>query len=750
MAKAVRWKIEFVSNIEKTKYRIDIYAEQDGTWSGVTQLLGGPQPFVTEENKSDDFFTPVRSQTGNIQVCTAIPAGGTLSLDDILPANNIDHPVRLVSIAANNAETIEWQGFLSCEAYSQSYTSIPQILTLPVISVLEAMDSVQADTEHLSGLKTVVATINNIMETFIAKADVSYFTQYYVPSVACGRNILSKKIDNTVLFDKKEYNNENSTTYIVDGISLKECLRRIAAYMGWCVRENNISLFFMAANETSGYNRHSRQGQITPSGIVITWMSDINDTSVATSDIASMQWRGIDHKRNVRQGAKSVALAAKLEKYNLNIEIPDCPVGSLVEMYRQLWYRYGNGDWLYMLANSNATAYSNMSVAYYAAVGGLTGNNWGYNNYDQSSISQLLDHIAVGPNSSVEYVWRLGHNGTWWYAGAFLCKYDWESTGTATAHDTSNALYCAFLPLSLSIGSSSIALESDFDPSQVGAIFSIDSVVNFRVSNGYIKLFANSDTIYWYDTFEGQTVTHSNNINDDWAIALELSIGNNWWNGSSWQSSQCYFFARMTGGGFKSNWDESMSITKTDGLLIPITSSMQGVVKFKIWPMASNLASDGTTQSAHSSIVEMIFSQLNVDHVIPDNSNLTDRSKNHYFRLLGTNFSDEVSVDTELASSLNNLPSPSLIMNSDTEPMTELSYGTESRRPEVDLLNRLAAYYGAARQTLELKVKHPTAAALPLLKLNGISPDTKKYLPLAESRDWIADVATLTCFETPE
>ena len=744
MSKAVKWQIPFVSTIEKTKYRIDIYAE--GYSGNPIQLLGGPQPFVTEENKSDDFFTPVRSQTGNIQVCTAIPAGGTLSLDDILPANNIDHPVRLVSISGNT-ETIEWQGFLSCEAYSQSYTSIPQILTLPVISVLEAMDSVQADTEHLSGLKTVVVTINDIMETFIAKADVSYFTQYYVPSVACGRNILSKKIDNTVLFDKKEYNNENSTTYIVDGISLKECLRRIAAYMGWCVRENNISIFFMAANETSGYNRHSRKGRITPIGPVITWMSDLNDTSVATSDIASMQWRGADHKRNVRQGAKSVAVVAKLEKYNLNIEIPYCPVGSLVEMYRQLW----GEDWLYLLANSNSTAYSNMSVAYYAAVGGLTGNNWGYNNYAQSSLSEVLDHMAVGPNSSAVYMWSLLHNGATWCAGAFLCKYDWENTGTATAHDTSDALYCTFFPLSIAASSSVLVLDPDFDPSQVSAIFSINSVVRFRASNGYIKLSANSDTIYWYDAYMvGQTVTHSSNVNDEWGIALELSIGSMWWNGSSWQGSQCYFFARMTGGGFKSNWDESMSITKTDGLLIPISSSLQGVVTFKIWPMASNLASNGTTQFAHSSIMEMIFSQLNVEHIIPDNSNLTDRSENHYFRLLGTNFSDEISVDTDLASSLNNLPSPSLIMNSDTEPMTELSYGSESRRPEVYLLNRLAAYYGAARQTLELKVKHPTAAALPLLKLNGISPDTKKYLPLAESRDWIADVATLTCFETPE
>ena len=73
---------------------------------------------------------------------------------------------------------------------------------------------------------------------------------------------------------------------------------------------------------------------------------------------------------------------------------------------------------------------------------------------------------------------------------------------------------------------------------------------------------------------------------------------------------------------------------------------------------------------------------------------------------------------------------------------------TVLRRPEVDLLNRLAAYYGAARQRLELEVAHPTAAPLPLLKLNGIN-DGKVYLPLSESRDWQTGVCKLTCFETP-
>ena len=140
-----------------------------------------------------------------------------------------------------------------------------------------------------------------------------------------------------------------------------------------------------------------------------------------------------------------------------------------------------------------------------------------------------------------------------------------------------------------------------------------------------------------------------------------------------------------------------------------------------------------------------------MSYEVEEDPNLTDRSENKYFRLLGTNFRDEISVDTELASSLNNLPSPSLIMNSQTTPMTMLNYGStqspDMRCPEVDLLNRLATYYSAARQRLELEVAHITTP-LPMLRLNGID-DGKVYLPLAESRDWRTGVCKLTCFECP-
>ena len=149
-------------------------------------------------------------------------------------------------------------------------------------------------------------------------------------------------------------------------------------------------------------------------------------------------------------------------------------------------------------------------------------------------------------------------------------------------------------------------------------------------------------------------------------------------------------------------------------------------------------------------LAETFFSSLDLGFIENEDSTLSDRGENHYYRLLGSNFRDEISINTDLASMLNNMPSPSLIMEDSTTPMKTLEYvGLGDVRPEIHLLNRLASYYGAARQRLELEVAHPTDAPLPLLKLNGIG-DGKVYLPLSESRDWQTDVCKLTCFELPE
>ena len=151
----------------------------------------------------------------------------------------------------------------------------------------------------------------------------------------------------------------------------------------------------------------------------------------------------------------------------------------------------------------------------------------------------------------------------------------------------------------------------------------------------------------------------------------------------------------------------------------------------------------------------IFFNDLSVSFVPKKDNQRTDRSNNTYYMRLDTNFRDEdIQIDTELASWLHNSPSPSLLFNSDGTPMQTLQYTegdqTNTKRPEVDLMNRMAAYYSESRKKLELEAKHPTSAALPMLSINGISPDTRKYLPLSESRDWRTDECTLTSFETPQ
>ena len=752
MSKAIRWQLFFAEDKPDDQnpkhYRVDIYDEQDGSLSGITELQGGETPFVTDEDDSDDFFYPVRSQSGTLQVCTLLP-GTTdqyITLDDLLPANNIARPVQLINLDTTPSPTIEWQGFLSCEAYSQDYTGIPQILDLPLISVLEAMDSVDVNPTTLSGMMYVFEIVYNTFHEIEQQSGMSLFDYVFYPKTDW--RIFTKYIDTTAFFKQNEYNNENSTTYIVSGLSCKEVLEKIATYMGWIVREHKTWLYFQRVGEDLGMYRQSALDFVAAFHSPGYYISRPLVTKELATDPAVV-WMGTGHQRTVAAGAKSVEVVAKLEKYDLNMQIPECPVGYLLESYYIL---NDIPQYLYELGNANIQAYSNCAFNYYAAY--CVGSFLDWDRYWQTSFENVFTHMAAGIDSTARNYGGMPVRDYTFYAGAFLSKYCWENRGDIIAHETKNALHCVFFPKSYNRSEETYDL-SNFDKTKVGPIFSVHNITNYHCNSGYLCLKADADTIF-LDLQSSPKLQHTSSSEGNWIIIFELKFGERWWNGTAWQYTQCTFEATMTKNGFKSNWNSSMPIQETDGLLIPITSSIEGNITMKIWPLASkrNGGGGGSLPLA----LEMIFGSLSVEHILPDNDTLTDRGENHYFRLLGTNFRDEININTELASMLNNQPSPSLIMNTTTDPMKVLDYSTsaedpsivESRRPEVDMLNRLATYYSESRQRLELEMAHIESPALPLLKLQGISPDNRVYLPLSESRDWQTDVCKLTCFETPQ
>ena len=706
MAKNIRWQIPFVS-IGGTHYRIDIYDE--GTFTPVT-LTGGTSPFTTSEDDSDDYFAPIRTQSGTIEVCTLMPDGNYITLDDLLPANNIARPVRLIN--RDNSDAIEWQGFLSCEAYSQDYTGIPQILQLPVISVLEAMASVQLNQTRSNGLMMIRAAIKTAMDEMMLQSGMDFYT--HVNYSATSYQIFNTYIDQTVFFERNEYNNENSTTYILSGMSVKEVLEYLATYMGWTIRERGTKIYFSRLGDdiyTSevAYSQFANQSSFS------------QRADYVTKDLATdVVWMGTGHQRSIAAGAKSVEVVASLKKYNANIQLPEFPVGNVQQ--------YSNTQFITI---TSAGGYGN-----YVNISSICNKNYTFTNLCEFNCFEMANNATVGRYTTVENVLSCAllnpsadpygliyNDGTRnyfynHYIGAFMAKVKVDS------NDYVDGLYIVGMREAYQLNPiSSIALRY---------LFSIKSLTYSNLSTGSLKLKCNAITIYSGDT--GRVwADYTNRTSSIWIC---LKFGDKYWNGSSWSSSFSYFHLMA------------------NELTIPINTMLSGEVIIRLYGYDSDFIIPADQEQGFAS--DMFISELSVDYVPTQQTDLySDRSENHYFRLLGTNFRDEISIGTNLVTYLNNLPSPSLVL-AGTGPgqfMTAITYylaggTTELRRPEVDLLNRLAEYYGAARQRLELEMAHIETPALPLIKLQGIN-DGKVYLPLSESRDWQTNVCKLTCFEMP-
>ena len=737
MSKAIKWQIPFAS-LSGTLYRLDIYAEDDGTWDTAQpiQLTAGESPFVTDEDSSEDFFAPIRTQTGSIQVCTRKPDGTMLTLDEILPANNIDHPVRLINLSNSNA--IEWQGFLSCEAYSQNYTAIPENLTLSVISVLEAMDSVDMNQDRNTGVNTINKIVYNALnEIYIQNGEVGFVNIHYSERAA---NIFTKSLDQSIFYKTKECGGYGQILTAIDSISCKQVIESLCTFMGWTCREHGTDIYFQRINEEDGMLMQTLSAFNTGT-------STYTSESIVESDMEDSEWRGTDHKRDFRQGAKSVNISSNVSSYSLELTLPECPKQSLVANPSARWYKWGE-----LHANSIRDYYTR-ALFQSIRMDILAGSD--HNDAFEASMNVL---------QSLQYAETMPWKDVAWYTDM---EYLAPPTGTMSGNytDYTTAFLCvtrsnndSLMPSLMVIGealqfyyqqygtlSRGLDLDDDIDPYYY--LYKQRTVLNFYANNGTIKI--NMKAMALMGMFSGLSASLWSAA-DGPALQVAVQWGNKWAyidrNGTVpqylWGTGFHSFFIE-----FDENGEEELSF--------PITAANNGEVTFYIFPVVKGripetFAPSGTAMD--DTITGFLIEDLSVTYE-PETSELkSEDSNNNYFRMLKTHFRDEISISSEIASDLENNMSPSLLLNNSTTPTSTIEMDGEDIRPELDLLDRLASYYGASRQTLDLITKHPVVnnvpAVLPLLKLNGIN-DGKVYLPLSESRDWREETCTLKCFETP-
>lgn len=757
MAKAVRWQIPFVSSIEKTQYRIDIYDEQDGTWSGVTTLTGGPSPIVTDEDASDDFFAPIRTQTGNIEVCTAIPGGGTLRLEDILPENNIARPVRLVSIASDMSEKIEWQGFLSCQAYNQAYTDIPEIIQLPINSVLEAMDSVEVEMADKMMFNRIIAHLLYAMQTIKDKSGMDLFTNIVTPEY-CRHALISKYFYNNVYFTADQVVSGDNIVVEVHSISCKQILSQIAQFFGCCWREVGQDIYMEVIGEGGNYTAFEfstfANRYLNNTGVTIS-----SPRALLTENLADCEWMGTGHQKSVLQGKRRVKVSTSLKDFECNIELQECPIGSLIENPEDRQETWGE-----VHANTNDTFYSlatfrswlekvNVALAdnpngkavtiskYSSSPSGLKYDQTVFFKSDdfRNMYSELFE-IASG-NTLVGDVY---HYVTAYMAYMRLLSTELDEDDNPISELTSGLMICG-LPQGFKVSVQNYLPTTWFNLSKDDYIYKQSSPMLFKAHKGKFILDIEVGAVTTQDTTSQRNdYPLDRNYNTRQAIGLTMAIqwGNRWlrytdMNGERlWVWNTSFATVKLTE---KDPGCSSMSMHYE----IPCPP-LSGVVTIYIYP---KLYGDYNLEISRN-VIEMFLTKLSLNYEPEDQELLSDRSENAYTIETGKAFKDVAEISLALSSDAKNNKLATMIYDSSAKPVSLISLGSSAQvRPEIDLLHRMKDYYTDPKVILDVESQR-LASPLPILNLNGIN-DGKVYTPLAESRDWRAEKSTLTCFEIP-
>lgn len=756
MAKAVRWQIPFVSSIEQTQYRIDIYDEQDGTWSGVTTLTGGISPIVTDEDNNTDLFEPVRIQTGSIQICTQLPSGGTINIYEILPENNISRPIKLVNIGLDK---VEWQGFLSCEMYNQEYIDIPQIIELPIISVLEAMDSIEIDPNESLGYHKIIGHILFVLKQIENKTGMTLFNDIYVPELMDGIPLKESVFDN-IYFSSDKVINGDDIIVEVYSMSCQRILSIFAKFYGLVFREVGMDIYIDMPDSLASENMLVR-GFHNYYDILLIKEMGLKGRIVARTEmsIATLDWRGINHQLSITQGKRRIKIASKLKDFTSNISLQECPYGDLVENPESRQNTYGE-----IYCNTNDTFYSLAkhqclnAIATFAS-DGTSGATLTFNGL--SSSIGYGDTIFWKNNDFRTYYKELVGPPPRTKQGTIPLKLtSFMGFWRDQAGDLMSGLILCGCPkfLLYQINPVSGYSWSKFTLTNDNYIFKQSSPLPILVKNGYIRLQLNIAPVVWNGYGLPKWQNDSDTYSPGWyraytpSLTIAIQVGDKWVSrsGSSYSIGDTFTTFSLDlnyDGTAKSNFTTEIGgligVETEDGLYIPVTTECRGNISLYIYHEIDGVV-NGTTWTAP---FEVIVKSFNLDYFPLISELRTNRSENNYIIDTGSNFSEDLDLSLDIASYANNNKLATIIYESGGIPTSTMYFDDEKIRPEVFLLNRMKKQYKESRKNIDLKVKNPDYP-LPLIRFNGIG-DGKKYNPIAISRDWGSDINTLKLQEIP-
>jgi len=233
---AIHWQVNFVSLRQNRTYTVNIY---DNNFSGTpVQLTGAAQPFSTQEDDNEDWFTPVRRQSGYLRILDTGKDnnGNAFDWKELIPSSAYSRKVTLTHIEGNTT-VIDWQGYLQPQTFSGQMYEEVQEREYPLACAISVLDSEDINTNDL-GMNNMAALLHYCIE----KTGYEWGAVNFSGDDAV-LNWLHKRIywNNFVEIDE-DNNRKAKYTYL-------ELLEEVCKFWGWTCRTFGNEIYFLSPDD---------------------------------------------------------------------------------------------------------------------------------------------------------------------------------------------------------------------------------------------------------------------------------------------------------------------------------------------------------------------------------------------------------------------------------------------------------------------------------------------------------------------
>lgn len=222
------YSITFKSLRAGTVYVVNI----GGGTGAAIPLKGGAEPFVTQEDPSDDLFTPVRTQTGYLRIVDdgMDARGNAFDWHDLIPETDTSRPVTLTA-----GGTTVWRGFMQAQDFGSLIYGNPQEREFPIqcpLSVTECSD-VNYEQKHIKNFAYLLQQI------LLSIPEGGRPTTIMAQGGAVARTFLLKQID------WQNFATEDGNGNMSARFTLYECLEDMCRFWGWTARTSGTTLWLI-------------------------------------------------------------------------------------------------------------------------------------------------------------------------------------------------------------------------------------------------------------------------------------------------------------------------------------------------------------------------------------------------------------------------------------------------------------------------------------------------------------------------